>query len=110
MEYILLAIGFAAGQAYASSVRRRNPMNMPVWWGTSESGRLALGLLDFLVLILTIALGIWGFITVQWWAVILIFFASGFFLGSWIISRLEPFSVAFFCGIALIIINLVAWT
>jgi len=108
MEYIILVAAFASAQAYASSVRRRTSVTMPFWWSTS-GGRLALGICDLLVLLLTIALVVWGFIALQWWAVIIVFVVSGLFLAPLITTRLQPFSVAFFCGVALIVASLMTW-
>lgn len=109
MDIILLILGFSAAQAYGSSIKRRSASSMPVWWGTSETGRLALGVFDFLVLVLTIALVVWGFGAIAWWLVIVLFIASGILLAPFVIAKLEPFSVAFSCGILLLVITLAAW-
>lgn len=82
---------------------------MPLWWGSSEKGRLMLGVFDVLVLGLTIALVVWSFGVITWWLVILLFALCGLFFAPFIVAKLEPFSVAFFCGIILLVVTLAVW-
>ena len=68
-----------------------------------------LGIFDLLVILLTIALGIWWVTVLQWWVAIIVSVASGLILAPLITSRLQPFSVVLSCGFALITVNLIAW-